>query len=460
MRTEQTILLNLLTNDEYFKQVLPYLSDEYFKDSTELYIYNKIKDFADKYNKQPTKEVLLIEVENDNVSESVYTGLQEILNQKEIEERNIEWLISITEEFCQDKAILNSITTAISILDGSNDTLDKGAIPGLLQDALGISFDDHIGHDFFRNALERFDFYKMVEERVPFALESFNKITRGGLPNKSLNVIIAGVGVGKSLTMCDWASSNLCAGKNVLYITLEMAEERIAERIDANLLNIPIDELAHIPKEVFGDKIVRLKKKSQGTLIIKEYPTASASVGNFRSLLNELKLKREFKPDIIYVDYLNICASYRIKLGRAGMYEYVKAIAEELRGLAVENNVPVVTATQLNRSGFTNSDPGMDDTSESFGLPATADFMIAAITSEQLEEMNHIMWKQLKNRYKDLKDYRRFVTGVDKPKMRLYDVEQPTGDEYTKPDDDAPLFDKSDFGKRDKGRPDLSKLNF
>jgi archaellum biogenesis ATPase FlaH len=362
----------------------------------------------------------------------------------------IEWLLDQTEKFCQEKAIYNAIMSSIQILDDKTGKTSKGGIPQILSDALGVSFDTHIGHDFLEDAEARFEFYHMKESRVPFDIEYMNKITQGGLPKKTLNIALAGTGVGKSLFMCHCAAANMTAGLNVLYITLEMAEEKIAERIDANLLNTPVQELISMPKEMYDNKVARIRKKTTGKIIIKEYPTTCAGSANFRHLLNELKLKKNFVPDIIYIDYLNICMSSRLKHG-AGVNSYtlVKTIAEELRGLAVEFNVPVVSATQTTRSGYSNSDVGLEDTAESFGLPATADFMFALVTSEELEELNQIMVKQLKNRYNDPGLHRRFVVGVDRSKMRLYDVEQSAQDELM---DDKPVMDKGKFMSEDMER--------
>ena len=372
-----------------------------------------------------------------------------------------EWLIEKTEKFCQEKAIYNAIMESISIIDGK-EKRDAGTIPELLSDALSVSFDPSIGHDFIDDSDSRWDFYHRVEERIPFDLDYLNKITKGGLPKKSLNIILAGTGVGKSLAMCHMASANLLEGKNVLYITMEMAEEKIAERIDANLLNVSLEELVNLPKQMYDKKIDRVKGKTSGKLIVKEYPTASAHVGHFRHLLNELRLKRQFIPDIIYVDYLNICMSHRIRTGsNVNSYTLIKSIAEELRGLAVEKNLPILSATQTTRSGYTNSDLGLEDTSESFGLPATADFMFALISTEELEDLNQIMVKQLKNRYNDPTLYKRFVLGVDRAKMRLYDVEQSAQGDIL----DGPVFDNTDFGERvedevkiKKGKKDFTGL--
>ena len=445
---EKTILSHLIYNEPYSRKVLPFIKDEYFHNLPDKTIYNLIKDYVEKYNALPTKEVLYLELDNrDGISESVFKDAKNIIDDMAKEETKIEWLVDSTERFCQDKAIYNAIMASIKILDDKKETQGKGAIPNLLSEALGISFDVSIGHDYIDNADDRFDFYHEKKERIPFDLDYMNKITKGGLIKKSLNIALAGTGVGKSLFMCHCATNNLAQGKNVLYITMEMAEEKIAERIDANLLNVTIDELALLPKDVYDKKINRVKEKTTGKLIIKEYPTASAGAAHFRHLLNELRIKRNFSPDIIYIDYLNICCSSRIKSGsNVNSYTLIKSIAEELRGLAVEFNVPIVSATQTTRSGYGNSDVELTDTSESFGLPATADFMFALISSEQLESLNQIMIKQLKNRYNDPTIHKKFVVGVDRAKMRLYDVEQSAQDDIA---DDKPVIPKNKFGGLD-----------
>ena len=429
MKLEQSILKNLVYNEDYLRKVLPFLKEDYFSDRTERTIYNEITSFTETYNTPPTIEALSIAVkERNNLSDDEVKGCETYLQEIEAhskEQTEVQWLVDKTEKFCQEKAVYNAVLGAISILDGKDKSKDKGAIPSILSDALAVSFDTTVGHDYLENSDARFDFYHRKEERIPFDLEYFNKITKGGLPAKTLNIALAGTGVGKSLFMCHVAAGAMVQGKNALYITLEMAEEKIAERIDANLLNVTLDDLMDLPKEMYDKKVARVREKTTGKLIIKEYPTASASVTHFRTLLNELNLKRSFVPDIIFVDYLNICCSSRIKAGaNINSYTYVKSIAEELRGLAVEYNVPIVSATQTTRSGFTSSDPGLEDTSESFGLPATADLMFALISSEELEELGQIMVKQLKNRYNDPSYYKRFTVGVDRAKMRLYDIEQ------------------------------------
>lgn len=451
---EKLILSNLISNEEYGRKAIPFLKSEYFTERSIRAIYDGIDSFVKQYNKFPNKEALIVELDDDKEISSIYQDVLVLVNELSADDTtNIDWLIDQTEKFCQDKAIYNAIMKSIKILDSDQEKLGKGAIPQILSEALAVSFDSHIGHDFLEDFESRYDFYHKKEKRVPFDLDYLNKITKGGLPNKTLNVVLAGTGVGKSLFMCHCAASNLTNGLNVLYITLEMAEERIAERIDANLLNVSLDELTILPRDSYEKKISRVQEKTNGKLIIKEYPTASAGSGHMRHLLNELKLKRSFRPDIIYIDYLNICASSRLKYGaNVNSYTYIKAIAEELRGLAVEFDVPIVTATQTTRSGFTSSDLGLEDTSESFGLPATADFMIALISSEELQDLNQIMVKQLKNRYNDPGTHRRFVVGVDRPKMKLYDVEQSAQEDIV---DDGPAFDKSDTGiriKSEKGK--------
>jgi replicative DNA helicase len=453
MKLEQTILKNLIYNEEYLRKVLPFLKSEYFTDRTDKTLYHEIASFTESYNSPPTIEALVLAVKErrnltDDEVEKCETYLQEI-NKTKDEESKVQWLIDKTEQFCQEKAIYNAVLGAISILDGKDKTQDKGAIPKVLSDALAVSFDNSVGHDYLENSEERYEFYHRKEERIPFDLDFFNKITKGGLPTKTLNIALAGTGVGKSLFMCHVAAGCMVQGKNVLYITMEMAEEKIAERIDANLLNVTVDDLVNLPKEMYDKKIAKLREKTVGKLIIKEYPTASASTTHFRTLLNELNLKKSFVPDIIFIDYLNICCSARVKAGaNVNSYTYVKAIAEELRGLAVEYGVPIVSATQTTRSGFTSSDPGLEDTSESFGLPATADLMFALISSEELEELGQIMVKQLKNRYSDPTMYKRFTLGIDRAKMRLYDVEQSGQDGIT--DSGQPDKPLNTFGNREK----------
>lgn len=452
MRLEQTILKNLIYNEEYLRKVLPFIKDEYFTDRTDKVIFNEITSFTETYNSTPTIEAIELAVRDKrNLTEDELERcdicIKEIVKAKD-EHSKIEWLVDKTEKFCQEKAIYNAVLGSISILDGKDKVNDKGSIPKILSDALSISFDSSVGHDYLENAEERYEFYHRKEERIPFDLDFFNKITKGGLPAKTLNIALAGTGVGKSLFMCHVAAGCMVQGKNVLYITMEMAEERIAERIDANLLNVTIDDLVNLPKDMYDKKIAKLREKTVGKLIIKEYPTASASATHFRTLLNELNLKKSFVPDIIFIDYLNICCSSRIKAGaNVNSYTYVKAIAEELRGLAVEFGVPIVSATQTTRSGFSSSDPGLEDTSESFGLPATADLMFALISSEELEELGQIMVKQLKNRYNDPTLYKRFTLGVDRAKMRLYDVEQSAQNDIVDAGQNKPL---NTFGDRER----------
>lgn len=424
-KIETLILNNLLNKENYLRKVIPFIKDEYFTDWAERKIFKHIQTFVDTYNAPPSTEALHIILQNDKtITEDEFSKMSEIIQTFNDEQTNDEWLLNETEKFCKDKAVYNAIVQSIQIIDGKDLNHNPDGIPAILQEALGVCFDSSVGHDYINDAESRYEYYHRDEERIPFDLEMFNKITKGGLPNKTLNIALAGTGVGKSLFMCHAAASVLSQGKNVLYITLEMAEERIAERIDANLMNVAVDDLKSLPKQMFDDRITRIKNKTEGTLIIKEYPTASAHAGHFRALLNELFLKREFRPDIIYIDYLNICASSRYKLsGQVNSYTYIKGIAEELRGLAVEFDVPIVSATQTTRSGFSNTDVELTDTSESFGLPATADFMFALISSEELEKLGQIMVKQLKNRYADPSFHKRFVVGVDRSKMRLYDVD-------------------------------------
>ena len=454
-RLEQTILKNLIYNEEYTRKVLPFIQSDYFSDNTEKVVFKEIFEFVNKYKNLPTHEALVINfTESKTLTEPQVRSSIELLNefkQNKDETVDLSWLTENTEKFCQDKAIYNAIMESVQILDDKAEKKSKGEIPKLLSDALGVSFDSNIGHDYINDFDSRYEFYHRVESRIRFDLDIFNKITKGGLPTKTLNIALAGTGVGKSLFMCHVAAGCLSQGHNVLYITLEMAEEKIAERIDANLLNIDINELQTISKPDYERKFEALKSKTQGKLIIKEYPTAAASTLHFRALLSELSLKKNFRPNIIFVDYLNICASARIKAGgNVNSYTYVKAIAEELRGLAVEFNLPVVSATQTTRSGFTNSDPGLEDTSESFGLPATAYFMFALVTNEDLEALNQILVKQLKNRYSDPSYFKRFVVGIDKPKMRLYDTEQSAQDDILDSGQDS-IPDKplNTFGNRE-----------
>ena len=425
-KIEKVILQNLANDDEFMRKVIPFLKRDYFLDNNERIVYEKISKFIDDYNAVPSKDALVIAVQNDkSLNEDQYKEVVEYIHDLDPTEHNKEWLYKETEKFCKDKAIYNAILQSISIIDGRDKARTEDGIPQLLQDALGVCFDNNVGHDYIESADKRYEFYHRVESRVPFDLEYFNKITNGGMPNKTLNVCLAGTGVGKSLFMCHVAASVLAQGKNVLYITLEMAEERIAERIDANLMNITMDQLKDLPKTLFDNRIEKIRAKTEGTLIIKEYPTTGAHTGHFKALLNELQLKKQFKPDIIIIDYLNICASSRFKGGaNINSYTLIKSIAEELRGLAVEENLPILSATQTTRGGYGNTDVELTDTSESFGLPATVDFMFALISTEDMEKMNQLMVKQLKNRYNDPTINKRFVIGVDRAKMKLYDLEQ------------------------------------
>lgn len=453
-RLETTILKNLIYNENFSRKVLPFLKPEYFLDNTEKTVFAEIYEFINQYKNLPTKEALVINfTEKKNLTAEQVGSAIEMLNEIHLakdEPTEQQWLMDQTEKFCQDKAIYNAIMESVSILDDKKGVKSKGEIPKLLSDALGVTFDNNIGHDYINDSDSRYDFYHRVEEKIRFDLDLFNKITKGGLPSKTLNIAMAGTGVGKSLFMCHVAASCLSQGQNVLYITMEMAEERIAERIDANLLNVTMNELHTATKSEYDRKFQALRAKTHGKLIIKEYPTASASVLHFRALLNDLALKKNFKPDIIFIDYLNICCSARIKPGsNVNSYSYVKSIAEELRGLAVEYDLPIMSATQTTRSGYTNTDPGLEDTSESFGLPATADFMFALISTEELEQLNQIMVKQLKNRYSDPNTYKRFVVGIDRAKMKLYDAEDSAQTDIldSGSNDDKPL---NTFGNRER----------
>ena len=425
-KVEFLILRNLLYNESYVRKVIPFIKSEYFENYNQKIVFEEILSFVQEYNEPATKEVLCIEIEKrTDINEQTFKEIIEIISCLENVPVEMNWLIDTTEKWCRDRAIYLALIESIHIADGGDEKKNRDSIPSILSDALAVSFDNHVGHDYLQDYEQRYESYHKKEDKIEFDLEYFNKITKGGLPNKTLNIALAGTGVGKSLFMCHVASSVLLQGRNVLYITLEMAEERIAERIDANLLNVPIQDIVELPKNIFETKVNNLAKKTQGTLIIKEYPTASAHAGHFKSLLNELSLKKSFKPDIIFIDYLNICASSRYK-GNSNInsYTFVKAIAEELRGLAVEFNVPIVSATQTTRSGYGSSDVELTDTSESFGLPATADLMFALISTEELEGLGQILVKQLKNRYNDPTIHKRFVIGIDRAKMRLYDCEQ------------------------------------
>jgi replicative DNA helicase len=430
-RIELTILRNLIFNEEYSRKVIPFIEPDYFEERKEKVIFEEITSFIIKYDSAITIEALNIEVENrTDLTDTELNEIRDINRSLDDSPVDFHWLTDTTEKWCRDRAIYLALMESIQLADGKDDKKGRDAIPSILSDALAVSFDNNIGHDYLLNYEERYEYYHKKEDKIEFDLEYFNKITKGGLPNKTLNIALAGTGVGKSLFMCHHASSVLLQGRNVLYITMEMAEEKIAERIDANLLNVPIQDLTDLPKPMFDKKVTNLSKKTQGQLIIKEYPTASAHSGHFKTLLNELSLKKSFRPDIIFVDYLNICASSRYKANSGvNSYSYIKAIAEELRGLAVEANVPIVSATQTTRSGFASSDVDLTDTSESFGLPATADLMFALISTEELEELNQIMVKQLKNRYNDPTIFKRFIIGIDRSKMRLYDVEQKAQDD-------------------------------
>ncbi len=469
-RIETLILKNLIHNDEYARKVLPFLNKEYFEEHTDKLLYGHIDTFINKYNNLPTKEALVIELENSPLKDVEFDKVTELLihveEQNTDEKPDIQWLLETTERFCQDKAIYNAVVQSIKILDEPDKSQnDKGAIPELLTDALSVSFDPHIGHDYFLDSDDRYLFYHRVEKKIPFDLEFFNKITQGGLSSKTLNIALAGTGIGKSLFMCHQASSCLSQGHDVLYITLEMSEERIAERIDANLLNIRLNDLVSLPKSMYEKKMEELQKKIKGRLIIKEYPTAAAGANHFRTLLNELNLKRNFTPDIIFIDYLNICSSSRIKSGQyVNSYSYIKAIAEELRGLAVEYDVPIMSATQTNRAGFQNTDIGLEDTSESFGLPATADFMFALISNENLEEAGQLLIKQLKNRYSDLTTNKKFLVGIDRAKMKLIDLGDESQSDLVdtgkeEKEEDVPAFDKATKG-RIKDKKDFGEFKF
>ena len=430
-KVEFLILRNLLHNEEYLRKVLPFIKPDYFEDLNQKIVFEEIVSFVQEYNKLATKEILCIEVENrKDINDTSFKEIVHLIDNLDDVTVELNWIVDTTEKWCRDRAIYLALMESIHIADGKDEKKNRDSIPSILSDALAVSFDNHVGHDYLEDYEQRYESYHKKEEKIEFDLEFFNKITKGGLPNKTLNIALAGTGVGKSLFMCHVAASVLLQGKNVLYITLEMAEERIAERVDANLLNVPIQEISELPRQIFENKVTNLAKKTQGTLIIKEYPTASAHSGHFKSLLNELALKKSFRPDIIFIDYLNICASSRYKGNLSvNSYSYIKAIAEELRGLAVEFNVPIVSATQTTRSGYGSSDVELTDTSESFGLPATADLMFALISTEELEGLGQILVKQLKNRYNDPTIHKRFVVGIDRAKMRLYDCEQSAQDD-------------------------------
>ena len=452
-KVEFLILRNLLHNEEYLRKVVPFLKSEYFEDEKQKIVYHEIASFVEEYNELTTKEVLCIEIEKrKDITDSMFKDITFLIDELDNSPADLQWLLDTTEKWCRDRAIYLALIESISLADGKDDTKGRDAIPSILSDALAVSFDNHVGHDYLIDYEERYESYHRKEDKIPFDLEFFDKVTKGGLPNKTLNIALAGTGVGKSLFMCHFASSVLLQGKNVLYITMEMAEEKIAERIDANLLNINMQDITDLPMQMFESKVNDISKKTQGTLIIKEYPTAAAHSGHFKGLLNELALKKSFRPDIIFIDYLNICASSRYRAAsNVNSYSYIKAIAEELRGLAVEANLPIVSATQTTRSGFASSDVDLTDTSESFGLPATADLMFALISTEELEALNQIMVKQLKNRYNDPTIHKRFVVGIDRAKLRLYDCEQKAQEDIidngqeTEYDDDKSKFKKT-FG--------------
>jgi len=456
-RIETTVLRNLIYNEEFSRKVIPFIEPDYFEQRSEKVVFEEITKFIVKYGSAITIEALNIETDNrTDLTEAEVKEVRDINNSLKDTPADYQWLMDTTEKWCRDRAIYLALMESISLADGQDDAKGRDAIPTILSDALAVSFDNHIGHDYLEDYEERYELYHKKEDKIQFDLEFFNKITKGGIPNKTLNIALAGTGVGKSLFMCHVASSVLLQNKNVLYITLEMAEEKIAERIDANLLNIPIQDITDLPKSMFDSKVVSLSKKTQGNLIIKEYPTASAHSGHFKALLNELSLKKSFKPDIIFIDYLNICASSRYRAGsNVNSYSYIKAIAEELRGLAVEANVPIVSATQTTRSGYGSSDVDLTDTSESFGLPATADLMFALISTEELETLNQIMVKQLKNRYNDPTIYKRFVIGIDRAKMRLYDCEQKAQDDI------VDSGSEEEYNKEDKApKKSFAEFNF
>ena len=448
---ERTSLTQLVTNEQYARKVLPFMKADYFSDKTERTVFEEITKFVDKYNKIPTQTSLEIEVQSrKDLNEEEYKKVVAVIQTLSSTDVDFDWLVDTTEKFCKDRAVYNAIVEGISIIDGKDKNRGPDSIPSILTDALAVGFDNAVGHDYLLDSESRFDYYHTVEEKIPFDLEFFNKITKGGLPPKTLNIALAGTGVGKSLFMCHMAANCLSQGKNVLYITLEMAEERIAERIDANLMNISMEDLHDLPKQMFDNKIAKIIKSTSGTLIVKEYPTASAHSAHFRGLIKELAIKKSFKPDIIFIDYLNICASSRFKgATNVNSYMYIKSIAEELRGLAVETNVPIMSATQTTRSGFVSTDIGLEDTAESFGLPATADLMFALISNEELDDLNQIAVKQLKNRYNDPTMNKRFVIGIDRAKMRLFDIDDKEQENIVDSGQDEfsePVFDKTDFG--------------
>ena len=446
-RLETTILSNLIYNEDYARKVIPFIKEEYFQDGIEKVIFKSIWLYADEYKSAATVSALAIELQKATLNDEHYKTSLEYLESLEKDEVGLEWLTDQTEQWCKDKAIYNAVLNSIHIIEGKDKEQTPDALPSLLTEALSVSFDKHVGHDYIEQSDDRYEFYNRSEEKIPFDLDFFNRITKGGMPNKTLNIAIAGTGVGKSLFMCHVAAATLMQGKNVLYITMEMAEEKIAERIDANLMNISMDDLHDLPKHMYESKFEKVKKKTQGQLIVKEYPTASAHCGHFRSLFNELKLKKDFTPDLVFVDYINICASTRFRAGaNVNSYTYIKAIAEEMRGLAVEYNLPIMSATQTTRTGFVSTDIGLEDTSESFGLPATADFMFALIQTEELEELNQMLVKQLKNRYADPTSNKKFIIGVDRSRMKLYDVNQAAQDDMVDTGQDEEIIDRfADF---------------
>ena len=446
-RIETTILSNLVYNEEYTRKVIPFLKEEYFQDGIEKVIFQTIWAYAEKYKSNPTLDALVIDVQDKALNEDQYKKSVDYLSEIEETPTDIDWLTDQTEQWCKDKAIYNAVLNGIQIIDGKVKDQTPDALPGILSEALSVSFDKHVGHDYMEQSADRYEYYHAKEEKIPFDLDFFNRITKGGLANKTLNIALAGTGVGKSLFMCHVAASTLMQGKNVLYITLEMAEEKIAERIDANLMNITMDDMHDLPRHMYENRFEKIQKKTSGNLIVKEYPTASAHCGHFRALFNELALKKDFKPDLVFIDYINICASSRFRAGaNVNSYTYIKAIAEEMRGLAVEYNLPIMSATQTTRTGFVSTDVGLEDTSESFGLPATADFMFALISSDELNELNQMLVKQLKNRYADPTMNKKFILGVDRAKMKLYDVSQMAQEDLVDTGQNEEVIDRfSDF---------------
>ena len=446
-RIETTILSNLVYNEEYTRKVIPFLKEDYFQDGIEKVIFQTIWAYAEKYKSNPTIDALVIDVQDKALNEEQYKKSVDYLSEIEETPTDLDWLTDQTEKWCKEKAIYNAVLNGIQIIDGKVKDQTPDALPGILSEALSVSFDKHVGHDYMEQSGDRYEFYHTKEEKIPFDLDFFNRITKGGLPNKTLNIALAGTGVGKSLFMCHVAASTLMQGKNVLYITLEMAEEKIAERIDANLMNITMDDMHDLPRHMYENRFEKIQKKTTGNLIVKEYPTASAHCGHFRALFNELALKKDFKPDLVFIDYINICASSRFRAGaNVNSYTYIKAIAEEMRGLAVEYNLPIMSATQTTRTGFVSTDVGLEDTSESFGLPATADFMFALISSDELNELNQMLVKQLKNRYADPTTNKKFILGVDRAKMKLYDVSQMAQEDLVDTGQEEEIIDRfADF---------------